>query len=406
MTANGNTGWLRPRVAIPVLLAALVAVLLLSPQTNTTFDRVGPLTTTSTTPAGAQGLYEVAHRLGWPVSRSHTRFAGRLDSSRVYLVLAPPMPLTAVEVHALLDAVRRGAGLVTVVEAGSELNDSLHVRASNAGGTMVPIAVAPEAPACPADMGASQISWLDGLVHLFWLVPGRAWDADTSVFVTVKTDPDSAKARRIKPAALGVPLGAGRVVELADADLLRNDVIRVCGWGLGPQAVRMLEYASGGPGARRPLVFDEFHFDQVARADWTQATEQFLADTSWGRAMLQVVIAGLVLLAAAAWRPVAPAARARIERRSALEHVDALARAYAKVGATRTAVHRLVRGLRRRHARPAAGDAAYLAAVTQRHPEARAYVERILDGEQRQLTPAELLAAGDAIDHLDRILGP
>ena len=38
----------------------------------------------------------------------------------------------------------------------------------------------------------------------------------------------------------------------------------------------------------------------------------------------------------------------RIERRSPLEHVDALARAYRAVGATRTATVRLVHGVRRR----------------------------------------------------------
>ncbi len=137
----------------------------------------------------------------------------------------------------------------------------------------------------------------------------------------------------------------------------------------------MLDYASGG---KRPvLVFDEHDFG--ARAGIWSAVSNFLTDTSEGRTLAQVAVAALILLAVAAWRPVAPTSRKRIERRSALEHVAALARAYARVNATRTAVRRLIRGLRRRHSRKGVrNDEAYLQGVAAQNPPLADDVQHIL----------------------------
>jgi uncharacterized protein DUF4350 len=393
-----------PQVAWPVLLAALILLVLLTPtQELTPLDRQGPLTTTSTSPAGARGLYEVAKRLGWPVVRQRERFAAPLDSSRVYLVLDPPLAPSAIEVHALVDAVRRGAGLVYVASGGTELDDSLHVRSSlGTGGTMIPPPEPDMEQPCQAqDEGSPAINWYNDSVHLYLFARTRAWPDDTTTFAVVR--PDSARRSR-EPAAVGYPLGTGRVVVLSDPDMLRNDVIRVCRWGLGPTAVRMLEYASAG--GRPPLVFDEYHFGSKAIANWWAAAAHFLTGTSPGRAVAQIAVAGLILLAASAWRPVVPMARKRIERRSALEHVEALARAYARVSATRTAVRRLIRGLRRRHARKGVGseDDAYLAALAARNPRLAGDVRRIVRGLDTTLTPTELLAVGRAVDHIDRVL--
>jgi hypothetical protein len=397
------TWLLRPKIALPLLACALAMTVLLTPTRDLTpFDRAGPLTTTSSTPAGAKGLYEVAGRLGWPVSRRERSFTGGLDSNRVYLVLDPPVTPLAIEVHALLDAVRRGAGLIYIASTGSQMDDSLHVHPGG-GNTMVPLTDRPDLvhPCPPRDAGSPAINWFDDSVHLYGLVSTRAWPEDTTLFVTVESD----TSRKVKmPAAVGFPFGAGRIVVLSDADLLRNDVIRVCRWGLGIEALRMIDYAAAG--RREMLVFDEFHFGKRASADVLGAATDFLTDTAPGRAILQIAIAGLVLLVAAAWRPVAPVAVKRIERRSALEHVVALARAYARVGATRTAVRRLVRGLRRRHSRKGLrNDEAYLSGVAAQNPPLAADVQHILHGVKDDITPAELLAVGRAVDHIDRVLG-
>ena len=74
----------------------------------------------------------------------------------------------------------------------------------------------------------------------------------------------------------------------------------------------------------------------------------YLVGTGSGRTLFQLLAAGLILLLAAAPRLIPPRDPESIERRSPLEHVDALGRAYAQVGATRSATARLVRGVRRR----------------------------------------------------------
>ncbi|HXB26846.1 MAG TPA: DUF4350 domain-containing protein [Gemmatimonadaceae bacterium] len=390
---------LSPKIALPVLAAALIATILLQPTTapQSLFSR-GVLSSDSVTPGGARGLYEIAGRLGWPESRRRAAFTGPLDSDRVYLVLDPPVSPTIREAHAMLDAVRRGAGLVYVVREGqgSALNDSLHVAVAR-GSVMVP-----QPPLdCPReDAGSPVPMWADDSVRLYSIKRSRAWPDDTALFVAVRSDTDGTTTP--SPAAVGYRFGQGRVVVVSDADLFRNDVLRVCRYGLGPAAVRMLDYASAG---KRPvLVFEERHFG--ARPGIWSAIGDFLTDTSEGRTLAQIAAAALILLAAAAWRPVAPTSRKRIERRSALEHVAALARAYARVNATRTAVRRLVRGLRRRHSRKGVrNDEAYLRGVAVQNPPLADDVQHILHGVSDGITPAELLAVGRAVDHIDRVLG-
>ena len=388
---------LSPKIALPVIAAALVAAILLEPTATppSLFPR-GVLSSDSATPGGARGLYEIAGRLGWPELRRRRALSAPLDSDRVYLLLDPPVLPTIPEAHAILDAVRRGAGLVYVIteNEASALNDSLHVAVAR-GRVMVP----QPALDCPdEDAGSPTQMWPDDSVRLYSIKRTRAWPDDTTLIVAVQSDTD----KTTSPAAVGYRFGQGRVVIVSDADLLRNDVIRVCRYGLGPAAVRMLDYASAG---KRPmLVFDEHHFG--ARQGIWSAIGDFLTETSAGRTLAQVAVAALILLAAAAWRPVAPTSRARIERRSALEHVAALARAYARVNATRTAVRRLVRGLRRRHARKGLrNDEAYLQGVAAQNPRLADDVQHILHGVSDGITPAELLAVGRAVDHIDRVLG-
>jgi hypothetical protein len=396
---------LRPKVAWPLLLGALIILVLLTPTRDIVPpDNGGPLTTTSTKPGGARGLYEVARRLGWHVSRRREAFVAPVDSSQVYVVLDPPDPLSATEAHAVVDAVRRGAGLVYVASAGTELDDSLHVHASFAAvGTLLPPVAPDSEDPCPehdegSPMPTTVFAFSDS-VRLNMLIRTRAWPEDTTTFVMVHTDD---KRHTRLPAAVGFPLGAGRVVILSDPDMLRNDIIRVCHWGLGVTAVRMLDYASAGH--RPPLAFDEYHFN--SGADWWAAAGNFLSGTAPGHTVAQIAVAGLILLAAAAWRPVAPVARKRIERRSALEHVEALARAYARVGATRTAVRRLVRGLKRRYGRKRSGDDdVYLSTLATQNPRLAGDVRRIVRGLDQTIPPAELLAVGRAVDHIDKVLG-
>jgi uncharacterized membrane protein len=71
--------------------------------------------------------------------------------------------------------------------------------------------------------------------------------------------------------------GRGRIVVIADPDLLRNDVLRHCDWGVDVLTVRMLEWlrASDGP-PRTTLAFDEYHQGYGSRPSVFSVTGAFL----------------------------------------------------------------------------------------------------------------------------------
>jgi hypothetical protein len=406
---------IQPRVLLPLLAAILIlAALFGTPaEQQSPFDRTAPLSTTDASSGGARGFYDVAARLGWPVSRLTTAYPPMLDSAAVYAVLDPREPLTAGEVHTVLDAVRRGAGLLAVLGDPGPLDDSLGLQHSDSGYT----ANVHSWTSCPKfDPGDPVAMWFgaDPTLYRLWPTASKPWQAaDTTVFVSVhRAHVTRGRVRvtasdtNLAPAAIGFPLGAGRVVALSDDDLLRNDVIRVCRWGFGVDAIRELAWLSrdGHP----KVVFDEYHL-QGGTVDLPGTVWSFLTRTRAGNAILQAIIAGLILLAAFGIRAVAPTAPKRIERRSSLEHVEALARAYAQAHATRVATRRLLRGLRRRHAHGVwrtASDERFLDAVAQRHPDVAPDTRTLLDATGRSLTPAELLAVGQAVDHIDRTLDP
>jgi hypothetical protein len=444
--AAGGAGWLSPKVVFPVLAALVLIVALLSPAGG---ERSGDprLTTRSPAAQGARGLYELAARLGWRPERRDVSLLARdprtggvpLDSAAVYALLDPPNDVTAAEAGALLAEVRRGAGLLVVLRRGSTLADSLGVRPSRGGAPQIVDSAADSLDGCPPRERFGFINWPDQRVYSYWLVPrAPLLPADSVVFASVliarsearAEKGDSARAadgrndRQVamrQPAALGFRLGAGRVVAVADPDWLRNDVLRVCRWNAAVQAVRMLEYLSGGaPRAR--LVFDEYHQGFGRQPSTVRAIGRALTGDPRGRAMLQALAAALVLLAALGARPLAPRPRARLERRSPLEHVGALSRAYAQVGATRLATRRLVRGIRRRHgawgtfgggARAAGGagggagesDDVFLAAVADRFPAVASDVALLRDAARTPRTPAAFLDVGRAAERVEEALG-
>jgi len=444
-----------PVYVVGAILALVVLTVLVTPNNA---ERTGDsrLTTHSTASQGARGLLEVARRLGWVVEQRVTPLADTLPADVVYATLAPPIAPTSREAHALLDAVRRGAGLLLVVNDGEPLADSLGLGVSPGGGVLtVRPRAAGDSAVCRGDEGGGTISWFDGRVHSYWLVPadsarpdGRARPGAVTFAVA-----DSLRVRRRTrerpagvdtvplPAALGFPLGRGRVVAVADPDLLRNDVLRVCRWGMGVTAVRMLEWLSegtrsvariagdstqpaaaasaagaarspGGPArpngrAGRRIVFDEYHHGFGTHASAWRTIRRALTETAPGRAVLQGAAAALVLLAAVGARALPPRRRGAVERRSPLEHVEALARAYGQVKATRLATRRLMRGLRRRHGHAgwrAASDDDFLRALAERTPAVAPAVARLLDAAQRPVSPAEFAAVGAAVDEIDRTL--
>jgi hypothetical protein len=191
-------------------------------------------------------------------------------------------------------------------------------------------------------------------------------------------------------------------------------VLRVCRWGAGVAAVRVADWLTEGVAGSRTIVFDEYHQGAGQQAHPWSVAGRTLTSTRGGHALVQLAIAGLVLIGAVGARALAPSPRPRVARRSPLEHVDALARAYAQVGATRLVARRLTRGLRRRHARGASrgapgsegGDAHFLRAVASRHPSVAADVERLISASEQPVAPSDLPAIAAAAAAVDRALTP
>lgn len=424
-----------PRAVFVALVLTLLAVLLLTPEPQEEFR--GVLDSRSTRPGGARALYELTERLGWPVSRRTRPFAAPLDSTAVYLVLEPSERVTPIEVNALLNAVRAGAALV-VTHPGLELQDSLWraigVRAMPSGGPLTTGAETPE-DRCPAPLRQhGTLIWAGDRITSSGLMVGDTLRM-TQVFGTVERPAavlalerrateaelrgDSSEAQRLRreairtgnvrgpraaqPAVAGFTLGRGRVVYVADPDVLRNDVLRYCPWGADVMAVRVLEWASGG--GRPRVVFDEAHHPGFG-APWYVRLANGLTSNADGRVALSLIIASLVLILALGRRPLPPVSTRRLERRSPLEHVDALARAYTQARATRTAARRLVRGLRRRHATLVRreDDAAFLSRVAERHPALRDEVALLRRATIERVAPDDLDRVLAAVDSVDRTL--
>ena len=437
--APGRSRWLRPGVVLPALAVVLVLAIVFTPQN--TIGRVGNdrLTSYSTESQGARGFHESLRRLGWRVERRLTPFDGAAATDAVYLMLDPPVEPTALEVHRLLEAVRGGASLVFVASRGSTLSDSLSVRPTTRGGPIVLDTAAVRAR-CDTVTSGGIIDWPGGRPWLFALrrtgplsfvgdttfvhVTGtrgasagdRAGDDEDDDASAASDEDEGAAIARAHPglpnadaAVVGFALGRGRVLAISDPDFLRNDVVRVCRWNMGVVAVSALDWAAArAPGTSlRRAVFAEYHQGYGRHASVVRTAREFLVRAPLGRVLLVLAIASLLLLLAAAARPLVPLARARFERRSPLEHVGALSRAYEQAGATRTAARQLARGVRRRHAHGGwrrANDEEFLRSVAARHPRLAPDVERVIRATNTAITPAELVHVGRAIESIERTL--
>lgn len=400
--------WVRPAIVLPIVGGLTLLVTLFAPV------RVGPrsgdprLSTYSTTPLGAGLLHELTQRLGW---RTERRLRPELppDPTVIHAVLAPAIPLRLGETHALLEHVRQGgAALLVVGSSTRSLLDSLHLRISDAG-TAQPVELA--SGECRGRELPASISLWAGLprqmLTLRWTAPPPGTVErflESRAFLGLRGD-------SLMPSVIGFEYGRGRIVVSADADVVRNDAMRDCEAGFDVVAVRALEFLrAGGDRPRDLVVFDEYHQAHGAHPGTLSAVFLYLGRSPSGRLLAQLVVAGLLLLLALGPRTVPPRDDPRVERRSPLEQVDALARAYDQVGATRTAAQRLLRGVRRRTERAATrgrrtlDDAAWLAQVVTRHPaiaDDAALVMRALD---EAVPPRVFATLGPALHRIEATL--
>jgi len=415
----------RRQIAFAVIASAIILVALLTPET--TGGRTGDarLSSQSTKSQGAAALFELSERLGWRPTRRMVDTIPLGDTTSVHLILDPPIPPSEAQTHEVLDRVRRGAGLIFVLGSGP-LADSLGLgssvpRAGSVIGTaQILLSASGELIADSVDQcdkrGESLLTdglpfWPDGKTRILSLRWKGAQPAGSRTLALVRTV--SGVAGNELPAVIGFPLERGRVVVASDPDLLRNDVLRVCRWGADVAAVRMLEYASEdapGGGRRDRLVFDEYHQGYGEQPGTIRGIMSYLERTRSGHLVLQLAGAGLLLLFAVGPRLLVPRPAERIERRSPLEHVEALARAYRAVGATRTATARLLHGVRRRVEHSLGGqrgghtDDAFLSWARDRVPARATDVDLVREALAKPVSRHELEVVGQALRRLETSL--
>jgi hypothetical protein len=173
--------------------------------------------------------------------------------------------------------------------------------------------------------------------------------------------------------------------------------------------VHALEYLGPSRGARQTLVFDEFHHGYGMHGGSFVAISRYLSTTRSGHFLAQALVAALVLLLAAAPRPIIPQDPERVVRRSPLEHAEALGNAYADVRATKTAAARLVGGLRRRVGRTvavsaSAADVEFLDRAAARSPALSKDVEVVKRALREQMAVKEFSTVGDALREIEQAL--
>lgn len=378
-----------------VLVALAITAALLTPEIGTG----GGFSSQSTEPAGLRITVDLAKRMGWRVDRRVAPLDSSAPTTSVQAVIAPRGPLGAHEVHRLLDNVRRGGGLLFTIESNDEIADSLG------------LAVRPFARYLET-IGSRECG-LENVVRLAQEFPPRVyaivWRRPPPSVVRTLARAQLSTESQSDAVGVGFRLGQGRVAAISSNDVFANSSVRVCRFGADVAVARALEYVQPDSGASQALVFDEFHHGDGFHGGTIGAITTFLAHTPPGRFLAEALVAALLLLIAAAPRPIAPVEPLRIARRSPLEHADALGHAYSDVGATRTATSRLVSGLRRRasrvvQARHAETESAFLDAAVHRDrslADPVAVVRRALD---QTVTPRELIAVGRAIETIEQSL--
>lgn len=329
-----------------VLLVALLAVLL--KPTGSVYPVVPRLSSNLASPDGAKALYLTLERMGVGVRRWEAPLTDVGPLPHALAILAPPERLTPKEVSTVLDAVRAGGSLIWVASRFGPLADSLGLHETWQGaahGQPLPNAQVEPHP------------WTEGLDTVRgsrWAFrdTGRFGEAATPLLLAGDTLPGAHRhrpGRRTDVVAFVAPLGRGRVVAFSDRAPLENRSIEVS--GVAPLFVRAAASAAGDG----VLTFDEFH-QGFHGGNVVRAVTRFLVRYRLGHAVTQGMVAGLLALLLAGVRLGGPERVGNRERRSQLEHVDALGQVYAEASASRVPRLRLVGGLARSLGEPTPRD--------------------------------------------------
>lgn len=380
------------------ILGGLFALVFLAVLVSPTAEKGRRSSSYSAAADGVRLAHDLIDRLGWKPERREVEFSPGLKDPAAIQVLVDAAVSDA-EAGELLAFARGGGGLL-IAGGGGSLGDSLGA-VSATGGRLL---VADYESHCES-RGSIQAELLQANygAAIDWSRPAPP---DTVGFGMVIFAATKERPEMLGRAGVGFPYGAGRIVVVADETFLANDVIRRCELRADADYVRMIEYLSSERRGLR-VAFDEFHHGYGVRGGSLKAIRLYLSGTPSGNMLLQIAVGGLLLLFAAAPRPLVPRDPSHVARRSPLEHADALAHAYASVNATRTATSRLLAGLRRRsrgRGRGKDADAAFLATAAAVSPAAAKAVGVINDALERPIPSRQLPEVAAALEAVEQEL--
>lgn len=352
-------------------------------------------------PFGARAYAEAAGRLGIRVARHRGRtrelaLAGAAERGSTYAVLDPAAPLSSLD----------GLELTSVVAAGG----SILLAGRGTASAMACYGYAPQpAPGRPALIAGDTVEVWGRLTRLPDSVARRRSLLDDGS--DVACGPVPARAETLLATLDGAPVAVrlapdsgGSVTLVADGGLFANRALRETAAG---------EFALGLIAGRADrLIVDEYHHGFGPGGGMFAALRGWLARSPWGWAVLHLAAVAVIALLAAAVR-FGPARHViSRRRRSALEHVRALANALAAARGHDEAVALLIRGLRRRLARPGErlrGDAReWLAGLADRvtSPASRTAVATLQSLSRGRADANGVLRAANAVEDVWQDLKP
>jgi hypothetical protein len=320
-------------LAVAIAATAVLLVLLTPGGTWVALDQ--RRSSLRATPDGVAAWYQSLSRLDVQVAQRFTSFTEEDPRGAAIVLLEPVVSPTAAEIGSVLRWIREGGMLVYSPASGSILSDSLGLRASlvddleptiETGGRVLPHRWTSGVEG-DADVGT-------------WVL-----DADslrTTGWVPLAVAATRSGARRAATLAW-VPLGAGGVLALAEAEVVANRSLDST--NLSVIVTRALaDVAAGGD----TVFFAEYHQGIDGRRGLIGQVLDMASDSPVGRAATSLAVVGLVLLFATGRSFGAPVPLPDGKRRSPLEHVEALGRIYEISGAERSVARRLVHGAARR----------------------------------------------------------
>lgn len=369
-------------VLLLAFAAALVIAGFIGIQLGPTLNRFDwRLSTLNRGPDGALGLARTLEALGVEVERGRRPFfqleeASPTGPSERLALLDLTVPPSASELLALRDYVEAGGSLfiagpsgavgcfrVGVTRAGVEAADATPAppgtgelpsstrRLFLLSSDSIELASRPARPTLPSlekPEGQGMEEWEEA-----------ASDADSVVFQALEAP--ATEGCRIEPTAAdtlwadtaGAPLaldlrfaGGGRVLVLADGTYLSNESLRETDAG-----ALVIPWLLAGTPER--IVFDEYHHGFGRNRSLWLAAGSWLISRPGGWAILQVCLAAAIALAVAAIRFGPARSVVERKRRSALEHLEALATGLQRARGHAAAIDLMIEGLRRRASRGA-----------------------------------------------------